>query len=165
MGNWKLLFPDKNAVNRGISGDLTDGVLDRLDEVVSSQPQKIFLMIGTNDLARGRSVEYVLDHSRKIIKNIVSQSPNTQLYLQSVLPINPNVGGKFSGHKSKKNEILSVNKKLKVMARDYKINYIDLHKSFSDTKGYLLPKLTYDGLHLNQAGYDHWKSVIQHFVN
>ena len=106
-GDWKGLFPDINAVNRGISGDVTDGIMNRLDEVTSSQPKKIFLMIGTNDLARGRSVQYVSDHCRKIIENILRKSPNTELYIQSVLPTNPNIGGKFPGHKSKKNEILS----------------------------------------------------------
>jgi len=162
-GDWKGLFPDINAVNRGISGDVTDGILNRLDEVTSSQPKKIFLMIGTNDLARGRSVQYVSDHCRKIIENILRKSPNTELYIQSVLPTNPNIGGRFSGHKSKKNEILAVNKKLKAMSIELKIKYIDLHGPFSNSKGFLKSKYTHDGLHLSDAGYGKWKSFIQRY--
>ena len=162
-GDWKGLFPDINAVNRGISGDVTDGILNRLDEVTSSQPKKIFLMIGTNDLARGRSVQYVSDHCRKIIENILRKSPNTELYIQSVLPTNPNIGGRFSGHKSKKNEILAVNKKLKAMSIELKIKYIDLHGPFSNSKGFLKSKYTHDGLHLSNAGYGKWKLFIQQY--
>ena len=39
--DWKSLFPDKNVLNRGISGDVTRGVLNRIDEVTSSKPKKI----------------------------------------------------------------------------------------------------------------------------
>jgi lysophospholipase L1-like esterase len=44
-------FPGVYVINRGISGDTTDGVLNRLAEsVYELSPSKIFLMIGTNDL-------------------------------------------------------------------------------------------------------------------
>lgn len=163
-GNWKQLFPNVNAINRGISGDVTDGIIYRLDEVVSSKPSKIFLLIGTNDLARGRSVSYVINHSRQIIEQISKTSPKTKLYVQSILPINPNIGDNFSGHKSNKKEILAVNKALKKMVGELNYKYIDLHKPFRNFRGYLKPTFSHDGLHLNDAGYDHWKSVIQHHV-
>jgi len=99
-GNWQNLFPDKNVINRGISGDVTDGILFRLDEVTSSRPEKVFLMVGTNDLARGKSISYVTNNHRIIIEKILKDSENTTLYLQSVLPVNPTVGNRFSGHKS-----------------------------------------------------------------
>ncbi len=163
-GNWKKLFSNINAVNRGISGDVTDGIINRLDEVVSSKPSKIFLLIGTNDLARGRSVSYVVEHSRKIIEQIKMDSPQSKLFVQSVLPINPNIGDNFSGHKSKKKEILAVNKALKKMATELNFIYVDIHKPFRNYRGYLKPAFSHDGLHLNDAGYNHWKSVIHDLV-
>ena len=45
-GDWKVLFPNQNVINRGISGDTTDGILFRLDEITSSKPKKIFILIG-----------------------------------------------------------------------------------------------------------------------
>ena len=108
-------------------------------------------------------VQYVSDHCRKIIENILRKSPNTELYIQSVLPTNPNIGERFSGHKSKKNEILAVNKKLKAMSIELKIKYIDLHGPFSNSKGFLKSKYTHDGLHLSDAGYGKWKSFIQKY--
>ena len=39
-GEWQELFNNKKVKNRGISGDITDGVLDRLGEVISARPGK-----------------------------------------------------------------------------------------------------------------------------
>jgi len=160
-GDWKGLFPTINAVNRGISGDVTDGILNRLDEVLSSKPKKIFLLIGTNDLAREKSVDYVLNNSKLILEKIKSDSKETKIFLQSVLPYNPNVGTKFSGHKSKQQEVLILNKKLKKLARKQGVTYLNIHKKFSNKKGELKADLTYDGLHLNKNGYLFWSKIIK----
>jgi len=163
-GNWQNLFPDKNVINRGISGDVTDGILFRLDEVTSSRPEKVFLMVGTNDLARGKSISYVTNNHRIIIEKILKDSENTTLYLQSVLPVNPTVGNRFSGHKSKQKEILDVNANLRALAYEFNISYINLHKRFTNSKGELKPKFTHDGLHLSKKGYQKWKNVLKKYV-
>tara|TARA_R110002012_G_scaffold318604_1_gene537338 strand:- start:31984 stop:32640 length:657 start_codon:yes stop_codon:yes gene_type:complete len=162
--NWKELFPKINAVNRGISGDVTDGILNRLSEVTSSQPKKIFLLIGTNDLARGKTRDEVIFITRKILEKIKKDSPETKIYLQSILPVNPLVGEKFSGHKSKQEDIVLVNIRLKQMAKDLHLRYINLHKCFSDNKGHLKSAYTYDGLHLSEEGYSHWAKIIRKYV-
>ena len=163
-GNWKELFPEYNAINRGISGDVTDGILFRLDEVLSSQPKKIFLLIGVNDLARGKSVAYIFSNIDQIIKKIRKESPYTLLYVQSVLPINPTVGDRFSGHKNKKEEIIELNKMLKRLGKGKQFVFINLHKKFKKAKGYLNSNLTDDGLHLNAKGYQFWKKTIYKYV-
>ena len=50
-GEWSELFNDLKIKNRGISGDVTAGVIHRLDEIARRKPAKVFLQIGTNDLA------------------------------------------------------------------------------------------------------------------
>lgn len=164
-GDWEALFSTVNAVNRGISGDVTDGILNRLDEVLSSKPKKIFLLIGTNDLARGKSVDYVVNNSKLILKKIKSDSNDTKIYLQSVLPFNPTIGTKFSGHKSKQQDVLVLNEKLKKIARKYNVKYLNIHRKFSNKKGQLKSDLTYDGLHLNKNGYIFWAKIIKNNVN
>ena len=164
-GDWKALFPNKNVINRGISGDVTDGILFRLDEVTASKPSKIFLLIGTNDMAHGKSIDYVLEHTEKIILQIKSQSKDTKIYLQSILPVNPNVGKKFSGHKNNHQKIMKANKRLKALAKALNLKYINLHKAMRNGKSYIKPKYTYDGLHLSETGYEKWKQVIRKYVN
>ena len=163
-GNWKALFPNQNVINRGISGDVTDGILFRLDEVTASKPSKVFLLIGTNDMARGKSIDYVLENTEKIILKIKKQSKNTKIYLQSILPINPYVVKKFSGHKNNHQKIIEANQRLKSLAKKHHLKYINLHKSMRNGKQHIKPKYTYDGLHLSEAGYKKWKKVIRKYV-
>ena len=50
---WAELFNNRHVKNRGISGDRSGWLLDRLDPIVGGHPKKLFLMIGVNDLAAG----------------------------------------------------------------------------------------------------------------
>lgn len=163
-GDWRALFPNKNVVNRGISGDVTVGILNRLSEVTSSQPKKIFLLIGTNDLARGKTESYVVDHVASILQEIKSESGNTELFLQSILPVNPTVGDKFMGHKKNQELIVSVNSVLKDLSKRMNVKFIDLHKKFRNSKGELKARYTHDGLHLNENGYQKWKKVLKPYL-
>ena len=163
-GNWNELFPDINAVNRGISGDVTDGILNRLKEVTSSQPLKIFLLIGTNDLAREKSVLSITENYRAIIIKMLQQSSNTKIYIQSVLPVNPFVGKKFAGHKSKQVEIIALNKNLKIIASEFNIQFINLYGPMGNAENHLMPEFTIDGLHLSDIGYKKWADLIQEYV-
>lgn len=164
-GEWKALFPHKNVVNRGISGDVTDGILFRLDEVTSSKPLKVFLLIGTNDLARGKDILYVVNGIHQIIERILQESNNTNIYLQSILPVNPNVGDKFSGHKANQNKIAETNEQLEILAETLNVKFINLHRALRNRQGQLKAKFTYDGLHLNEKGYLKWKRIINKYVN
>ncbi len=50
FGDWKRLFGDSGVVNRGIAGDNTFGMLDRLSEVIGRRPAKLFVEAGINDI-------------------------------------------------------------------------------------------------------------------
>ena len=50
-----------DIINRGISGDHTDGILARLQEIIHYKPKAVFLLIGVNDLFednRNKPVSY-----------------------------------------------------------------------------------------------------------
>ncbi|MBL7473261.1 GDSL-type esterase/lipase family protein [Robertkochia sediminum] len=160
-GNWKALFPKRPVVNRGISGDVTDGILNRIGEVTALQPDKIFLLVGTNDLARGKRVEYVVSGVKAIVEALQQASADTRIYVQSILPVNPMVGDRFSGHKANSQKILEANARLEQLAKAMAVEFIDLHKAMRDRKGYLKAGYTYDGLHLSEAGYVRWKQVVK----
>ena len=50
-GNWHELMPQHHIINRGIAGDTSSSVLDRLDEVMQRQPKVVFVMVGTTTSA------------------------------------------------------------------------------------------------------------------
>jgi lysophospholipase L1-like esterase len=156
---WAELFQDPNIKNRGIGGDDTDGVLERLDEVIASKPAKIFIMIGTNDLAYLKSVKHVEDNYVKIIDRLMKGTPDTKIYIQSILPTNDKI------HIHRKNtDIMEINQFLKKLAADKGLTYIDLYSVFVTPDNEFNSDYTFDGLHPNGKAYLIWKEKIQKYV-
>ena len=83
---WREMFPDRIIVNRGIDSDTTDGVLARLDSVLSLKPQEAFIMIGVNDFAAGRDVAGVFADYRAIVSRL--EQSGAKVFVQSTLPCN-----------------------------------------------------------------------------
>ncbi|HLF45921.1 MAG TPA: family 20 glycosylhydrolase [Chitinophagaceae bacterium] len=158
-GEWSELFNDIKIKNRGISGDITAGVLKRIDEVVKGKPAKVFLMIGTNDLARGITTDSVVKNILLISVYIKQESPATKLFVQSILPVS-DVFKKFSGHTSKTDSILKVNNHLSKASETYQYIFINLYPSFCNQQGKLNEKYSNDGLHLTGTGYLLWKHLV-----
>ncbi|EMR02559.1 GDSL-type esterase/lipase family protein [Cesiribacter andamanensis] len=159
IAEWAELWQNPLVKNRGISSDITFGVLNRLDEVTASGPAKLFLMIGINDIARGIPDAVIVANLQKIILQVRRQSPRTQLYLQSLLPTN-NHFSEYKGYQNKETHILAVNAELQRLARIHGATYINLHAVFSDADGRLDSRYTNDGLHLNGRGYLRWKEAL-----
>lgn len=160
-GEWKEFFPEINIKNRGISGDFSLGVLARLGEVTASRPDKIFLMIGINDLSRGIPDSLIISTYQKIVGRIRRDSPATQLYLQSVLPTNADFPN-FSRHQGKEANIAALNAALKKLAATYpNTTYLDLHPVLGNARGQLDARFTNDGLHLNGQGYRAWADFLR----
>jgi lysophospholipase L1-like esterase len=153
------LFGNPNIKNRGIGGDDTDGVLERLDEVTESKPAKIFIMIGTNDLAYGKTVEYVIENYKKILAQIKQQTPNTKVYIQSVLPVDYDI------HYTRPiADIMEINRQLQELSKENNLVYIDLFSLFKTDKNKLNSDYSLDGLHPNGKGYEVWKEEIVKYI-
>lgn len=157
---WHEFFRNVRLKNRGISGDTTNGVLNRIDEVIESKPRKIFMMIGINDLNQGRSVDEILTNYNMILKYFHEKTSQTEVFVQSLLPLNnqkfPNNG---VNHK-----IIELNAKLKGLAQEFSFHYIDLYSAFLDSNNQLDAQYTIDGIHLNGQGYLVWKGLIEQDV-
>lgn len=158
--DWYELLQMPQARNRGISGDMTFGVLERLQEIIDGKPAKLFILIGVNDVLRNVPDNYIINNYNKIISRVTKGSPNTRIYIQSILPINETFAQR-KNNIGKSERILAVNQALKQIAENYHVTYIDLHTAFKTPEGMLDASLTYDGLHLNLNGYQRWKETLQ----
>jgi lysophospholipase L1-like esterase len=156
---WNELFPGTNAINRGISSDVTFGVLHRLPEIVRWQPKRIFVLIGINDVARGIPDTVIISNMLQIINGIKNSCPNTQLIIQSILPTN-NTFSDFPKYQNKLSKIKHINHRLQQLCKATGTFWLDLYPSFCDGQGKLDAKYTNDGLHLTGNGYLKWKEVI-----
>ena len=161
---WCELFNNPHVKNRGISGDTTDGVYDRLNQIVAGHPKKVFLMIGINDVARGRTTAQIAGGIRAIAERIAAESPSTRLYLQSVLPVN-DCYGMFGNHTSRYRQVAEINAEIQQIAADTGALYVDLYTRFADPEsGKLRPELSNDGLHLLGSGYELWVELVTPYV-
>jgi lysophospholipase L1-like esterase len=160
--DWNELLGTSNARNRGISGDITFGVLQRLDEVTEGKPAKVFILIGINDISRNVPDSVILDNYKKIISRIKAASPATKIYFHTLLPVNNEYTAR--NHFNKDEHILFVNNGLKELAAAEKITLIDLYPHFLNTDKKLDKKYTMDGLHLNAAGYKVWAEILKPYL-
>ncbi len=109
---WNELFDNPNIKNRGISGDITQGILDRLDPIVSGKPVKLFLMIGINDMSRSIEQDMIVVNIAKNIEAFQTKSPDTKIYLQSILPVN-DAFTNFKKHAACLKQVPKINEGLK----------------------------------------------------
>src|SRR5690349_7111909 len=86
--DWMELLGNPHARNRGISGDITFGVLERLSEVTEGKPAKVFILIGINDISRNIPDSLILQNYQQIIQRIKKESPVTKIYFYTLLPVN-----------------------------------------------------------------------------
>ncbi|MCW3785283.1 GDSL-type esterase/lipase family protein [Plebeiibacterium sediminum] len=160
--DWTEKIGIANIYNRGIAGDVTDGVLKRLDEVVYFKPKAVFILLGINDLFNkhykegdGRfkydkivpSAEYVGNNILKISQFIKRKSPETKIFVRTVLPTN---------HDYINADVVLVNKVIKENEHKGIYTVIDLYKEFADSEGMMIKELTVDGVHLSEKGYAKW---------
>ncbi|WP_221627114.1 GDSL-type esterase/lipase family protein [Pontibacter sp. Tf4] len=161
--DWLELLGEKHARNRGISSDITFGVLERLDEVIEGKPAKVFLLIGINDISRNVPEEVILANYSKIVRRIKAGSPKTKIYVQTLLPTN-NSFDKFKKHYNKEKQTATVNQGIRQLAAQEHITVIDLNPHFADSNGQLKTEYTHDGLHLTIEGYKKWAELLKKYL-
>lgn len=161
--DWMELLGMRRARNRGISGDITFGVLERLDEVTEGKPAKVFILIGINDISRNIPDNVILDNYKKIVTTIKAASPGTKVYIQTLMPVN-NTFTQFRNHYNKDEHIKAVNDGLKALAQEEHVALVDLHPHFTDSEGRMKKEYTEDGLHLNAEGYRVWRDVLKPYL-
>ncbi len=158
---WREMFKDLPIINRGINGDITKGVLHRMNEVVERQPKKVFLEIGINDLLFGYAIDSIFNNYKTIIQIIKAKSPTTEIYVQSLFPTSRNIN---YTDKPVFHNVLALNRRLKEYCDTQQMPYIDLLPNFvSDQK--LNPLYDCgDSLHLNSEGYKLWCQIIKNYI-
>lgn len=161
--DWNELLQLPQARNRGISGDLTYGVLQRLDEVIEGHPAKVFILIGINDIGRNIPDSLILKNHEQMIRRIQAGSPKTKIYFQTLMPVN-NTFTQHPTHYNKDEHIKAVNDGIARLVAQYHITLVALHDHFLDASGKMNADYTMDGLHLNAKGYAVWKDVLKAYL-
>jgi lysophospholipase L1-like esterase len=144
--------------NEGISGDSSVECLERISaDWFEPPPVKVFLCIGTNDLARSRTDEEILRNVQKIVEKIRSFSKGSIVYLTTLFPT-------WNNEPRPNQRIRTFNKKLEELSRSLECSFFDIHTAFTDGSGDLHTEFTDDGLHLTKKAYSTWANILSAFL-
>ncbi|HVW97948.1 MAG TPA: GDSL-type esterase/lipase family protein [Mucilaginibacter sp.] len=160
MGNWKKATGDTTVINRGIGGDITFGILKRLKDITDREPSKLFILCGINDIGKDIPDAVIADNILKIVNRVHSACPKTEIYVESVLPVNPTVAH-FPQHYDKEEHVLALNRLLKANAEKGGYAFVNIFPLFLDKDKRLEAKYTYEGLHLKPPAYDIWVAYLK----
>lgn len=156
-------YDNKLLINSGISGYKTTDIMRRFNNLVEQhQANKMFLMIGTNDLGVGTKRDEVVKNIITIINETKEKSPATKIYLESIYPVNPS---KRPKNENRKNEdIRYINEKMKDYCLENNVTYLDVYHILEDEEMNLKSEYTDDGLHLNNDGYIELTNYLKTYV-
>ena len=160
---WNELFNNRHVKNRGIIGDIVQGLYERMEPILKGQPKKIFILSGVNDVSHGVTGDSIGRAMEKLIVLIKTRSPRTKIYLQSMLPFNNDVR-EWKLLKGREQVVVDGNKAMEEVARRQGVTWIDLYPLFVDENGHLKAELTNDGLHLMGPGYLIWRDAIKKYI-
>jgi lysophospholipase L1-like esterase len=164
-----LRFPsgklsEYRVLNQGISGETTAGLLKRLNVFDQTQPDVIFVMIGINDLLRGKSDDEILSDQQRVMENLKAAHPDTRIVMQSILP-HAVEQVTWEGHDRllaiPNRRIRALNEEIEAIAQAESVDFFNLYPLFADSQGNLRRELSSDGLHLSLQGYEVWGIALQ----
>ena len=150
-GDWETWFPDRHVHNLGVSGDTTDEVVARIDDVVDLHPDAVALLVGTNDLGRRKSVEHLVRNIEFLLVTLRRGLPGTRMLVQSIMPR----GAEFA------ERIHDANRHLRQFAPSVNAQYLDLWPALVGPGDEIDPAFSDDRVHLNDAGYEAWLSELR----
>lgn len=155
---WRLneYWPDRDFVNRGISGQITSQMLGRMmADVLALKPEAVIVLAGTNDIARGTPIEAIRNNLAMIAG--LAERYNIKPILCSVLPVHDYHKDKNPAWQVTRRRpmatILELNRAILALARERNYGYVDYVSAMVDPAGFLRADLADDGLHPNATGY------------
>lgn len=155
---WRLneYFPERDFVNRGISGQVTGEMLGRmLSDVIKLKPAAMILLAGTNDIARDVALETIQNNITMIAD--LAQMHQIKLILSSVLPVSDYHMDKNPRYEMTKvrppSAIKALNEWMVAFAKQRGLRYCNYFEAMKDASDVLRADLADDGLHPNSAGY------------
>lgn len=161
-GKWDSLLGRNDVSNRGISGDHLPCICERLKYLKNTSAKIIFVEGGINDFPGGNT-DTLFNYYREIV-NFWKEKKKIPV-VNMLLYIAPKAGITFpfrKDYQSINDSVFKLNAKLLNFVNEYKLDFIDLNNSVSDTsQRLLLNDFTTDGVHLTEEGYQKWANSIK----
>lgn len=146
--------------NRGVGGFTTDDMLENMETMVFAvEPSRIFINIGTNDIALCASHEKLLANYEKILTQIQERLPEAEINVMAYYPVNetdiPPESDWAKGAFVNRNNpsILKANAEVEELAHRLGCRFINVNEGLTDERGKLKKEFTIEGIHMYANGY------------
>ena len=161
---WHELLDNPNIKNRGINCDTAEGVRQRIAVLAQGLPNKIFIMVGINDISHDIDAPTIAGTIIKSVQEIHRISPTTRVYTHSLIPFDSSIH--YTSLAGKENTVREVNQTLLDCAEEYNYTFINIYTHFVSENCYKIDRAySNDGLHLNGAGYDRWREILKPYID
>ncbi|GKS99874.1 GDSL family lipase [Acidovorax sp. SUPP3434] len=147
------------VINRGFGGStMADCNHFVKNLVLQYRPRHVMVYAGDNDLAEGRTPEQILESFRSFVQTVRAELPDTRISYISIKPSPSRVA--LMPQMQQANALLA-----QYVRTVPNSDYIDVFSAMLDASGQPRAELFGpDRLHMNDAGYDLWRTVIGAFV-
>jgi len=155
---WRLneYFPDRDFINRGISGQITSQMLARFKaDVIDLHPEAVVILGGTNDLARG--IPLISIENNYQMMSDLARDYRIKVVFASVLPVSDYHKADNPLYERSVTRppifINALNDWMEKLCQQRGHTYLDYFTVVRDNRGMLQADLSDDGLHPNSKGY------------
>jgi lysophospholipase L1-like esterase len=147
------MLGDRSIRNKGYSGQTSRDMLHRIDDIISSRPRKVILCAGANDAFHGRTMDEHVEDMRQLIQKLKGGAK--QLAVMAIPPTSdPQLQDAIDAFNIAQHQICA----------EHGVPFLDITESLTKD-GLLDPRLTSDGVHLNDDGYRRIVPHLQPFID
>ena len=150
----KRFYPQYNVLNRGIGGDTTFGVQNRLNvSVFDVKPRLTAMLIGVNNITTMKQ------NYEELLISFKEKAPEMKVVLLSLTSMTKDWGR--NNQLAQENNVF-----IKGLADKYEFTFVDLYNPLLDPEtNELKLEYTIDGGHFTEKGYEVITSVITPVLN
>ena len=131
-----------------------------MEALAAQQPRVLYILLGTNVLNRDDDYSNFLTYYRLMLDMVTQTLPNTQIYVQSITPVRPDVRATHPG--LYKERLCEINNELAAIALEKNCAFLNLWEVLADENGDLKAEYAQkDGYHVKPEGYTVWVDYLR----
>ena len=152
--SWKEVLAPINTRNMGFGWDRVENVLWRVyhDELDGYQANKVYIMIGTNNLQMNTDEE-IITGLRLLVRAVKQRQPKAGILLSAILP-----------RTDQAKRVITINQGIMQMAGEEQVQFINPGVVFLKEDATIDSTLFTDGLHPNETGYNKLAHFLQPYL-
>ena len=170
---WHELLDNPNVKSRYTWPDVVNSLPALAKKIAANKPKTIVLQSSYNlvdnmpkghNLSADFNADIIVEKMTEAINAIREQSPETEIIMQSLIPVNSSYE-KYAAFAGSAKKVKAANKKLQKLAKKAKVTWVDVYSALADENGDLKAEYTNDGFKLMGKGYSAWGEVLKPYLN